>query len=1246
MKWEDLLFSTVQIGLTVSAVALIPLLLRKVLKKRYPARVMCLVWALLAVRLLVPVQITLPEPPVQVTPRTYYVLNDVRPSAETGQQTSLVDPADTRWVTGRQAAQLDADYPNNPASVTTVDVSGLLAGLWLLGVFCFAAAQLELYLRYSRRLRRYARSAQSAALCRAFDEQKQALSIRSAIPLRVSPAADCPMLAGFFRPALYLPDEQLSEEEAAFIFRHELTHYRHGDLWLKLLLVLARAVQWFNPLVHLMARFAYEDIELACDDTVAKNMDGTERRAYGETILRSAVVRAKKRALVSCFNGDKETLMRRFEGLFDKHAKKRGVALVLMVAVLVGTLGCAFSVGTDDGQLTDAELTALGEQWMRGNYRDAEPWHDMLTEPLAKKLYDQRVAAGEEIGEAGGATPGEPLWRIGASSPYVDAYAVLPDAANRQAVIVTKWVAAGEETGRSAERIHFKRENGEWKVDKVEGNLYINDTAFVNKADSLAHFRVLYENDLGLPAQGILSYLEGGKAETVREWDVTGDGENDMAETRYTFADGSVLTLTNGQDWTDENGENDRTAADLAQQYARAVYYKSVWPLYPVLSESGQQALADHQRSIAGSEPGGVWYTKFGGSSPSYRNFVIVPSGEPDSAIVVFQEYGGGTTDVRSANKVVIGKENSRSVITGFAEYDTWQSWMLTEMKPQKAELTKRELFELYYTTGLPWPDLVYGNSGERVTSSFNGVSLTALLQPVSAAETVFNYFGEQVEHVEGTYHEMRTESWFAGIELLSQTGAEAVVRLTFTDGSTPVDVQMRRDGDYWLPAGLAAHTEGQPEDVQAVDAVRAIDSATYTNPVYGYTLTLPDSFVGDGYIDERDPANVIFGLRFASGDDPESEFQYGTVMNITMDLTALFKQNFGENWTAGFPVPCVELAQRDGLVWYAALASDVQYDPSDAAKAEAYQKLYADANALSGNALSFSGQTEVQRQDCAALRLQKQGEAYAYSRSGTGDGPYLNSCDVTPQSADGSCTVRVEWSNLKGDSFFHTVERVWFADENALTPSRTEPLLNTSDGVRSLADFQLLYQNGAGFPVLSMEALEALSGTAAKPASLDNPDLSTPEACAAYMLHLAGGSLENRRIHPITNQQSITYRWADGSINLMMQQIRLSEDSAALWLPIGWWDGGDDSASLQSPYDEVLAHAIQHYPDRTTEELFSYLAGGYADGAYAEGIYAELDRRWQADPAVVENAAAAYGDDLREQWRRHKEKTPEIFPQ
>ena len=55
VSWSGLINNVVQIGLTVSAAALVLFLLRRVMKKRYPARAICFVWALLAIRLLIPV---------------------------------------------------------------------------------------------------------------------------------------------------------------------------------------------------------------------------------------------------------------------------------------------------------------------------------------------------------------------------------------------------------------------------------------------------------------------------------------------------------------------------------------------------------------------------------------------------------------------------------------------------------------------------------------------------------------------------------------------------------------------------------------------------------------------------------------------------------------------------------------------------------------------------------------------------------------------------------------------------------------------------------------------------------------------------------------------------------------------------------------------------------------------------------------------------------------------------------------
>ena len=77
-----------------------------VMKKRYPARMVCVVWAILALRLLVPVQLTLPQAPVQVMPRTSYV---VQSDQTAFRQAGLpVGQNPTRWVTGTQAQTLSA----------------------------------------------------------------------------------------------------------------------------------------------------------------------------------------------------------------------------------------------------------------------------------------------------------------------------------------------------------------------------------------------------------------------------------------------------------------------------------------------------------------------------------------------------------------------------------------------------------------------------------------------------------------------------------------------------------------------------------------------------------------------------------------------------------------------------------------------------------------------------------------------------------------------------------------------------------------------------------------------------------------------------------------------------------------------------------------------------------------------------------------------------------------------------------
>ncbi len=747
--WSNLPNNLIQIGLTVSAAALVLFVLRRVLKKRYPARAICFVWALLAIRLLIPVQLTLPDAPVQVTPiRAVTVDMSPREEMQSTAQAAAADETRTPRVSVYRGDEMWHEVPvgwNFP-------VAKIMFILWGAGILAFLSWQAYSYIGFVYLARETGQAAERDTLRRVFEDQKQSLGIRRDIPLVVTPAADCPMLAGFLRPALYLPDEALSEQEAMFIFRHELTHYKRGDLWLKLLLTAAKTVHWFNPLVYLMARFAQEDIELACDDAVVRGMDSAQRRAYGETILRSAAAQVKKRALVSCFTGDKETLMRRFEGLFDKRAKKRGAALVVAAAVLVGTLGCAVSVGESKNELTEELRLQLAQEW------------------LQRPEYETTNATVKLDGD--------------------DTY-ILYDHYNK---VVWEGEIVQSLPLRTGAKLSFEKDGDGWQVS---GSELIAESGVA----SLDEFRILYENDLGFPdflgriaqsdwdpsmmdistpdkAAVNLLYLRGNIS--VRE-----GIQEDICDVSVTFADGSEVNITMAnqfdegwlpQDFTYpsqphvrnagwEDAINNRTAADLAQQYARGVLHKSGQYIYPILSAQKQQDFITQQGM---GENGGINW-EYGTSSPSYRDFALVPTSGGEY-IVVFQVYAGGVDDHREAYLVETGSADGRSVILDVRQVE------------RGGNMTNSELFRLYYDSGLAWPVVPEG------ADRFNDQPLDTLNTPDYAAAVAFSYIGGI--------------SAFAPI---SESGNEAVVRLHFADGSPSVDVRMERTDGYWMPVGIAS---------------------------------------------------------------------------------------------------------------------------------------------------------------------------------------------------------------------------------------------------------------------------------------------------------------------------------------------------------------------------------------------------------------------------------------------------------
>lgn len=160
----------------------------------------------------------------------------------------------------------------------------------------------------------------------------------------VCEAISTPAVTGLLRPRLLLPHERYDVQELRYILRHELCHLKRRDMLLKLVLLAANAMHWFNPVVYLMLRQADEDIELACDSAATDGLELPERAAYSRTLL--AAVQSSVRALpaTTCFGGTVERLKRRITNVLGAQ-KKRGLGVVALVLALTLTAGCAVGWG-------------------------------------------------------------------------------------------------------------------------------------------------------------------------------------------------------------------------------------------------------------------------------------------------------------------------------------------------------------------------------------------------------------------------------------------------------------------------------------------------------------------------------------------------------------------------------------------------------------------------------------------------------------------------------------------------------------------------------------------------------------------------------------------------------------------------------------------------------------------------------------------------------------------------------------
>lgn len=263
----DLFLNLLNLSISATWVILAVVLLRLIFKKA-PKWVSCLLWAIAGLRLVFPFSIesvfSLIPSAQTVPPQIIY---DEVPQINSGipALNSVVNPV----IGGTFAATPGASV--NPMQVLSI----VGAYLWIIGLCVMVIYALISFLSLKYKLR-------TATLFR--DNIFQSENV------------DSPFVLGLFRPKIYL-SYNMKPREMFLVVSHEKAHIKRRDHFIKPLAYIILCVYWFNPAVWLAYILLCRDIEMACDEKVIKEMDKDSRKDYSEALLTCSI---RRRSIAAC----------------------------------------------------------------------------------------------------------------------------------------------------------------------------------------------------------------------------------------------------------------------------------------------------------------------------------------------------------------------------------------------------------------------------------------------------------------------------------------------------------------------------------------------------------------------------------------------------------------------------------------------------------------------------------------------------------------------------------------------------------------------------------------------------------------------------------------------------------------------------------------------------------------------------------------------------------------------------------
>lgn len=326
---DSLFTSVLEISWQAGLIALAVMAVRPLLR-RAPRRAVCMLWLLVALRLLLPARLTVESPVSLQQPES----PPIQAYQELRQQEKV-------YVSAPPEQRLEMAGPAAAQGFALLDQ---LPAIWLTGVGCMALYMALSLLRMRWRLRAAPRIQDNVYRCTDWST---------------------PFVLGVLAPRIYVP-ETVSEQDFPQVLAHERCHIRRWDHVWKPLAFLLLAVNWFNPVLWAAYVLLGRDMERACDEMVLKNATPIQRAAYSRALVACAA-QPKMAAVCPLAFGEVAVKERVKNVLNYKKPALWAVILLVVAAAIIGACLLTKPSYKNVGTLDAEKLFALRTEYVGDN---------------------------------------------------------------------------------------------------------------------------------------------------------------------------------------------------------------------------------------------------------------------------------------------------------------------------------------------------------------------------------------------------------------------------------------------------------------------------------------------------------------------------------------------------------------------------------------------------------------------------------------------------------------------------------------------------------------------------------------------------------------------------------------------------------------------------------------------------------------------------------------------------------------